>query len=103
VAAAYPIWKHYPSRTRPPAWVEQVVGVFALAEATVSSLKVSLVRLGFEVEAGKKRAEKLRRPVLFGELGDETQAYEVDAIRLSGSRWRSKPVAAQGATRSSAT
>jgi hypothetical protein len=78
---------------RPPAWVEQVVGVFALAEATVNSHKVGttsdtalaqlrpgLVGLGFEVEAGKKRAEKLRRPVLFGELGGETQAYEVDAF-----------------------
>jgi hypothetical protein len=93
VPETYPIWKYYPSRSRPPEWVEQVVGVFAAAEPDISSLQISttsnsalaalrpgLVGLGFEVEAGKKRADKLRRPVLFGELGREAQAYEVDAF-----------------------
>lgn len=36
--------------------------------------------LGFEVEAGKRRDQKIRRPVLFGELGRERVAYEVDAV-----------------------
>lgn len=93
MADPYPMWKYYPPRIRPPEWVEQIVGVFGMAEADVSSLQLSttsdtalkalrpgLVGLGFEVEAGKKREEKLRRPVLFGELGHETQAYEVDAF-----------------------
>lgn len=29
---------------------------------------------------GKKKADKIRRPVLFGEFGDEALAYEVDAF-----------------------
>ena len=37
--------------------------------------------LGFEVEAGKKRAQKIRRPVLFGEFGREEHSYEIDAFQ----------------------
>lgn len=36
--------------------------------------------LGYEVESGKHRAEKIRRPVLFGDQGGERVAYEVDAV-----------------------
>jgi hypothetical protein len=36
--------------------------------------------MGFEVEGGKAAADELRRPVLFGELGREERAYEVDAF-----------------------
>jgi hypothetical protein len=36
--------------------------------------------LGFDVEGGTKAADKLRRPVLFGEMGAEERAYEVDAF-----------------------
>jgi hypothetical protein len=39
-----------------------------------------LVALNFEVEAGKAKTDKLRRPVLFGEMGHEDLAYEVDAF-----------------------
>ena len=93
MADPYPMWRYYPPRARPPGWASAVVGVFAAAQADVSSLLLSttsdtalaalrpgLLELGFEVEAGKKRDEKLRRPVLFGELGHESQAYEVDAF-----------------------
>ncbi|HLG07772.1 MAG TPA: hypothetical protein VI409_03770 [Gaiellaceae bacterium] len=37
--------------------------------------------LGFEIEAGKKKTEKIRRPVLFGEQGSESLAYEVDGFQ----------------------
>jgi hypothetical protein len=43
-------------------------------------LRPALVALGFDVEDGKKAADKLRRPVLFGEMGVEERAYEVDAF-----------------------
>jgi hypothetical protein len=43
-------------------------------------LRPALVALGFEVEAGKKREEKIRRPVLFGDEGVEALAYEVDGF-----------------------
>ena len=43
-------------------------------------LRPALVALGFDVEGGKKAADKLRRPVLLGEMGAEERAYEVDAF-----------------------
>ena len=39
-----------------------------------------LAALGYHVETGKSAAQKVRRPVLFGENGRELVAYEVDAI-----------------------
>jgi excisionase family DNA binding protein len=50
------------------------------SDSALAVLRPALLALGFEVEAGKKKVEKLRRPVLFGEQGREDQAYEVDAF-----------------------
>ena len=50
------------------------------SDTALAELRSSLLALGFEVEAGKKKIDKLRRPVLFGELGNEDLAYEVDAF-----------------------
>jgi hypothetical protein len=91
---SYPLWKYYPPRQRPPGWVSDVVTIFDSARAELDSRTVSgtksdaalgvlrpgLVKMGFDVEAGKKKADKIRRPVLFGELGSEDLAYEVDAF-----------------------
>jgi hypothetical protein len=46
----------------------------------LAKLRPGLVALGYEVEAGKKAEQKIRRPVLFGEQGIERVAYEVDAV-----------------------
>src|SRR5256885_726219 len=43
-------------------------------------LRPGLELLGYTVEASKKRVDKVRRPVLFGEGGVERVAYEVDAV-----------------------
>ena len=37
------------------------------------------MRLGFEVESGKMRDQKLPRPVLFDEMGDVGMSYSIDA------------------------
>jgi hypothetical protein len=89
----YPLWKFYPPRARPPSWVENVAQAFeevaaqidttqvaSTSDTALAALRPGLVALGFEVEAGKQKAEKLRRPVLFGERGSEDLAYEVDAF-----------------------
>ena len=89
----YPAWQYYPPRTRPPEWVPPIVDVFAAVQGEIDSaevrsksdtalavLRTGLVALGFEVEAGKKKVDKIRRPVLFGEQGHEDLAYEVDAF-----------------------
>lgn len=90
MTASYPLWKFYPGRSRPPAWVHPLIEAFAAArtasEAQLTSdqklrlLRPALLDLGFDVEGGKTVADKLRRPVLFGELGVEERAYEVDAF-----------------------
>lgn len=90
----YPLWKFYPSRSPAPEWVSKVVGAFADAalhidsrlnhgvtsDAALAVLRPALVALGFEIEAGKTTAGKIRRPVLFGEGGRPIVAYEVDGF-----------------------
>lgn len=86
----YPLWKFYPGRARPPGWVHDLVDAFAAArvgdephmtsDEKLARLRPALIALGYDVEGGKKAADKLRRPVLFGELGSEERAFEVDAF-----------------------
>jgi hypothetical protein len=94
VADVYPLWRFYPSATEPPAWVSPVVTAFTAARQQLDSrlnsgvtsndalavLRPELVRQGFEIEAGKARANRIRRPVLFGEGGRPVVAYEVDGF-----------------------
>ncbi len=91
-ALGYPIWKFYPSRSPAPDWVATVVAAFAKSKADIDSrsnhgvgsdaalatLRPALVAAGFDIEAGKASADKIRRPVLFGEAGHPRVAYEVD-------------------------
>jgi hypothetical protein len=90
----YPKWKFYPSWCEPPAWAKEAVAVFSDArseidsrrspglssDATLAVLRPALVQLGFKVEASKSRADKLSRPVLYGEAGESVVAYEVDGF-----------------------
>lgn len=77
----------------PPAWVDDFVGDVSRARPKIDSAKVEsltsdsvlgvlrpgLIDLGYAVEGSKRRADKIRRPVLFGEQGAERVAYEADA------------------------
>ena len=92
--AAYPEWRYYPTWERPQEWAVQLIEVVREAQPRIDSRKVShlrsdlvlaelrdgLLALGYEVEAGKTKPQKIRRPVLFGERGSERVAYEVDAV-----------------------
>lgn len=94
VAAEYPTWKFYPSRSEPPAWVTDVVAAFAAVSAEIDSranhgvtsdaalafLRPGLVSLGFEIESGKTKAGRIKRPVLFGEMGRPRVAYDIDGF-----------------------
>ena len=84
-------------RTEPPAaFVKNIVGAFQAHEGEISTERLEkgltsdevlsvvrddLVSLGFEVEAGKRKVEKIERPVLFGEDGEATVRYEIDAYQ----------------------
>lgn len=90
----YPSWQYYPTSASPPSWVSQFVAVVAASKDSISSKNVEslnsdrvlshlaggLAALGYQVEVGKSAAQKIRRPVLFGENGQERVAYEVDAF-----------------------
>ncbi len=91
---SYPNWTYFPANTRPPEWAEGVVAVVEEQEATISTverrtglssdevlrlLAPGLAALGYIVEDGRARLGKVRRPVLFGENGQPTLTYEVDA------------------------
>ena len=49
------------------------------SDSVLATLRDGLTGLGYTVEVSKKRVDKVRRPVLFGEQGTERVAYEVDA------------------------
>jgi hypothetical protein len=83
----------YPRTQPPPQYTHEVIsvfedhidqiGTFELEDGLVSNevlktLRPDLVDLGFNVEAGKKKEEKIKRPVFFGERGEPTLKYEVD-------------------------
>lgn len=90
----YPEWQYFPSSRRPPTWVGPLIAVFSAAQGAIDSSSVSsltsdrvlehvrlgLESLGFEVESGKRSAQKVRRPVLFGAQGSERVAYEIDGF-----------------------
>ena len=55
------------------------------SDAVLSELRSDLQGIGFDVELGKTVANKIRRPVFFGENGVPTLQYEVDAFHPN---WR---------------
>jgi hypothetical protein len=91
---AYPHWVYYPSRDPAPPWVDAFVAAVAAVEGAIRSSSVSgltsdavlaklrpgLEAIGYRVETGKTKAERIRLPVLFGDQGVPRVRYEVDAV-----------------------
>jgi len=94
MAEFYPSWKYYPNRDQPPKWVHDFVNIVrarreqvdssAVSELTsdrvLACLRPGLEELGYRVETGKKKSERVGLPVLFGDQGRELVRYEVDAV-----------------------
>ena len=97
VAAHYPQWSYFPRNTHPPEWVGQFVSVVNSAadridtrdvttslgltsDGVLAALRPGLVAQGYLVESGKTAAEKIKRPVLFGDNGIASVSYELDAF-----------------------
>jgi hypothetical protein len=90
----YPKWRYFPARSPAPEWVDPLIGVFTLSRGSIDSsnvqglqsdgvlavLRPGLVGLGYQVESGKQKANKIARPVLFGDEGEPRVNYEVDAV-----------------------
>ena len=49
------------------------------SDGVLSVLREDLVELGFHVESGKRKVDKIDRPVFFGENGEPTLRYQIDA------------------------
>ncbi len=90
----YPLWMFYPAWEPPAQWALDFVRVVAAARNSIDTeehagvtsdkallaLEQGLRNLGYEVESSKSRADRIRRPVLFGENGTEALTWEVDAV-----------------------
>jgi hypothetical protein len=95
--APYPLWKTYPIHLPPPDWVPEMIDAFASSAPAIATtaghqpksdqvlahLATDLLAAGYAVESGKRAANKLTRPVLFGENGKATVEYDVDAFHPS--------------------
>lgn len=94
-----PTWSYFPRNTRPPKWTadlvemitsrrdeidtEPVLAVDAerlTSDHVLGRLRSGMQNLGYTVEAGKKKEQKIVRPVLYGENGRASVNYEVDAF-----------------------
>lgn len=86
-------YRAYPRTEPPPQFAEEIAAVFrrhsdaisprAVADLTTHQvleiLRDDLEDLGFEVEKGKRKGDKIERPVFFGDCGQPTLKIEVDA------------------------
>jgi hypothetical protein len=90
----YPRFTFFPRTARAPQWVPDVIQVFEhqreridtrtashnTSDEVLAILREHLRKIGFKVESGKRQADKLHRPVLFGEMGVSRVKYEIDAF-----------------------
>jgi len=85
-------WHYFPKSRRPTELALQVVGAFKQVAEEIDSkthkyesnqvlVRVAgrLVALGFTVESGKKKADKITVPVLFGLNGKPEKSFDADA------------------------
>jgi hypothetical protein len=90
----------FPRTAPPPDFVREVVAVFQRHERDVSTtalpkgltsnevliqLAVDLKAVGFDVEGGRQKADKIERPVFYGENGIPALNYQIDAYHKE---WR---------------
>src|SRR4051794_19470147 len=114
----FPHWRYFPARDRPPPWTAELLGVFGSAQSGIHSVDVQgegsdgilralrpgLVGLGYEVELSKKSADKIDRPVLFGDEGSaECGTRSTPGWKTLASYWRSKRAGDGWGTPSSVT
>ncbi len=92
---SFPLYVFYPRSRQPPEWVAEVISAFSDARADIDTgsginrtsdevlaeVRPFLESIGFAVEAGKRKAQKLHRPVYFGEGGTWEVKYEIDAYQ----------------------
>ncbi len=89
-------WSYYPRTDPLPEFLQETIKVFNTNHLKIDStkndsnelrlksdqvlkvLETDLSKIGYEVEKGKKKNQKIRVPVIFGRQGKVNQAFEVD-------------------------
>ena len=85
-------WQHFPKSARPSELSRGVITVFEdnlshidsslmthASDAVLAIVAAPLRALGFDVEKGKKKDDKIAIPVLFGQNGRIEKAFHADA------------------------
>lgn len=88
-------WQHYPRSLPPSDLSRQIINVFDQRLAEISSKKHKhdsnqvlailaddLHSIGFQIERGKKKADQIAIPVLFGENGCIEKSFSTDGYHL---------------------
>ena len=85
----------FPRTEPPPDFGAKIVGVFKKYENTIATLDLpkgltsdqvlqtlapDLISLGFTLETGKGKTQRVERPVFFGEDGKPTLRYQIDGF-----------------------
>lgn len=93
------LFRSFPRTQPPPFFVADLIDVFSKHEGQISTkrltkgltsdsvlatLRPDLKALGFQVEEGKLKAQKIDRPVFFGENGKPTLNFQIDGFH---SKW----------------
>ncbi|MCK4790054.1 MAG: hypothetical protein KAV87_40325 [Desulfobacteraceae bacterium] len=90
-------WAYFPQSDKPTEMVQSIVQVFQKSAKEIDSfthpgqvsnevlakIAFNLDSIGFTVETGKKKAQKIKVPVLFGKNGSVEKSFEADAFHAS--------------------
>ena len=93
MANRYPSHIFFPKYAQPPDWTKEIESAFDAVRRIIDTeagsrktsnkvleiLRPELEKIGFDVERGKKKTEKLERPVFFGEMGEVGLSFDIDA------------------------
>jgi hypothetical protein len=85
-------WFHFPQSSKPSEKMLQTISAFDRVHAKISSSKFDLnsnavlavvspelQKIGFRVESGKTKVEKIGVPVFYGENGSVEKSFDADA------------------------
>ncbi len=86
-------WFHFPQSSKPSEMMLQTIAAFDRVHECVDSRKFDLssndvlakvspelLRIGFRVESGKKKDEKISVPVFYGQNGSVEKSFDADAF-----------------------
>ena len=90
-------WVYFPQSDKPTDLVNKIAEVFKNhadeidsythskqdSDEVLAKIAGGLVEIGFQVETGKRKEQKISIPVLFGKNGAVKKPYEVDAFHVS--------------------